>query len=206
MDNSIERDAAKIIAHVALQTALKYRGFVEADDIRQELVIYYIANSKEFEKWRLAGNNADTFRLMRALFGKAKKHCEIEKAAKCGYNFEDVAWYDPAMLVNLMPLALNPRWDGLSGEVEDPGMPHGKAVASEGSTLLAMVCDVRRVLKGKKWKVEDFDPTDAGGKQRLEWLSEKLGGTYPEVPGRDPSSRRRRMSNAESIARTGENY
>lgn len=202
---TVPDDAARIIAHVADATAKKYAAFTTRDDIFQELWLYYVDNSKRFEKWRMSGQSGDTFRLMRGLFGKAKLYCETEKAVKSGYNIEDVYWYEPAQLANLVPLALNPRWDGLSGAEEDPGMPRGKSPASESGNLLAMVMDIRRVVRPFH-RAADFDPATEVGEANLEWLSQRLGGGYPKAPGYEPASRRKVLSNAAAVAKTEAGY
>lgn len=189
MDELVD-DALHKISHVFNETWKKYGEFVEREDLRQELRTYYLSNLKKFERWRTEEEGGE-FRLLRALFGAAKQYCEREKAEKSGYDFDDIHWYDPALLANLMPMALNSKWDGLSGEDADPGQPRGKTVASEGASLLSMVCDIRRVLKGRKYSVTDFDPDTDTGQARLEWLCEKLGGQFPSAPDYVPGRRKK---------------
>lgn len=195
-------DTQKVISHVAKQAARTYGQWTTYDDLLQEIHTYQLANVKRLEKWLAAG---ETFRIFRAYFGVAKQYGEREKAAQSGYRFEDVAWYDPLRLEDIIPLAMNPGWDGLTGERGDAEMPGARVTGSEGGTLLAMVLDVRRVLSGKKFLVTDFDSSTPEGRGRLEWLCVQLGGEYPAAEGYTPS-RRKAISNEAAIARTGDGY
>lgn len=171
-----------VIHSIADDTARRYREFVDGNDVRQELTAYYFGHRKQLDKWRLA----DQFRFKRGLYGAAKQYCEREKATKTGYEFDDIAWYEPAQLAHLIPLVFNSNWDGLSGDSVDAGMPRGKSPASEGGTLLTMICDIRRVLRGKKLQAADFDPASERGVQNLQRLCEWLGGSFPAAPGYVP--------------------
>lgn len=192
----------RIISHIADRAGRSYTDWTTRDDIHQELYLYYRAKSKQIEKWLEDG---EKFRVMRAFFGAAKQYAEREKAAQAGYQFNDIYWYDPSRLVNLVQLALNGGWDGLTGVDEDLGMPHGKSVGSDGGDLVAMVCDIRRVLRGRHFAPEYFDPLLPGGTDNLQWLSNKLGGSFPAAPGYEPG-RRRVMSNESARYETGKGY
>lgn len=192
----------KIISHVADRTSKKFADFVVRDDVYAEIYLYYLDNQRRMERWRDEG---EKFRLFRALYGAGRKYAETEKAQQSGYEFSDIAWYEPVQLWRLLPLALNAEWDGLTGddgEVNDGG---SQPTGSEGGTLLAMVCDIRRVLRGKKMMLDDFNPEKDGGQENLEWLGRLLGGEYPSAPGYVPG-RRKALSNAQAIAQTERVY
>lgn len=186
------------IVRVAKQTVGKYSDYVSVEDIIQQLHLYVLENEKMFTKW--AERKQEPWAI-RALHSAAKKFCETEKAHQSGYSVDDVYWYEPAQLANLIPLALNAGWDGLSGADEDRGMPQGKSPASEGGNLIAMVADIRRVLRGKKFLLTDFDIETDEGAERLQWLCYQLGGEYPTTPGHFQPGRKA-MSNATAIAMT----
>lgn len=190
-----------MIQHVIERTVLKYGAWVDRDDVASEVRLYYMTQGRQLRKWYDGGEH---FRVYRALFGCGKQYAEREKAEQSGYRFEDLAWYSPARLADLVPLALNPGWDGLVGEQHEAGMPKQRSVDSEGGTLLAMVCDIRRVLKGKKMSASDFDPTTETGQQGLRRLCELLGGEFPKAPGYQP--RRKVLSNQQAIAKAEVSY
>lgn len=179
-------DAEKVIAGVAGALAKVYAKWVERDDVQQEIVVYYLRHREAMDKLRAKGDYWFNHRM----FNAGKLFCENEKAIRSGYELRDVAWYDPAQLAHLIPLVFNSNWDGLSGEDADAGMPRGKSPASEGGTLLTMVCDIRRVLKGKKMQAKDFDPDTESGPANLQRLCEALGGSFPTAPGYVPGRRK----------------
>lgn len=185
------------IPQIAGKTYAKFSRFVDRDDVEQELRIYLLGDGRRhIQKWI---DDGDEFRVMRAMFGAARQFCEREKAAKSGYSFEDVAWYSPSKLATLIPLALNPGWDGLSGEGDDTAA-FGSTDGREGGTLLAMVADVRRVVGSHHFTVGSFDPETEDGLANLEWLADRLGGEFPGAPGYGRG--RRAMSNATARAIT----
>jgi hypothetical protein len=191
------------IPGIAAQVASRYPRFVDRDDVEQELRVYALGEGKKHLDRYVA--DGDEFRVQRALFGAAKQYAEREKAQKSGYSFEDVAWYSPSKLAELVPLALNPKWDGLTGQ-GDESAAYGSTDGREGGTLLAMVADVRRALAptGTAWTVSDFDPETETGLRNLEWLADQLGGEYPEAPGYGRG--RRAISNAAARALTENGY
>lgn len=193
------------IPTVAAQVASRYQQFVDRGDVEQELHLYAVGPGKKHLDKLVA--DGDEFRIQRALFGAAKQFCEREKAAQSGYSFEDVAWYSPLKLADLIPLALDPKWDGLTGE-GDESAAYGSTDGREGGTLLAMVADVRRVVfrpGGYLPKTADaYDPETELGLENLERLADLLGGDYPEAPGYGRG--RRAISNAAARAITENGY
>lgn len=192
------------IPQVAAQTAAKYSRYVDREDVEQELRFYALGDGKRaLEKFTESG---DEFRVQRALYGAARQYAEREKAAKSGYSFDDVAWYSPLKLADLIPLALDGGWDGLVGEGEE-NSAYGSTDGKEGGTLLAMVADVRIPLyrSGVRWQPSDFDPSTDDGLKNLEWLADQLGGEFPEAPGYR-RGHRKAMSNAASQAALAANW
>lgn len=191
-------------AQVAGKTHARFTRFTSLDDVTQEVRLYILGEGRPHLEKMLTAEGGE-FRAMRALYGVARQFCEREKAVKSGYSFEDVAWYSPTKLVDLIPLALNTRWDGITGEGDETAS-FGSTDGREGGTLLAMVADIRRALgsSGGAWKVTDFDPETEYGQFNLEWLADRLGGEWPEAPGYGRG--RRAISNAAARALTETGY
>lgn len=186
------------ITHTARHAAARYAGFADADDFRQEMHLYRLtAGKKHIEKWLRDG---DYYRVRKALHGVVKRYGEEQKALASGYSYSDIAWYSPEKLADLVPLALDSQWDGLTGESGD-GERRGKTDGREGGTLLAMIADVRSVLPPDVLP-GDYDPLTEAGLERLRVLSERLGGESPSDAA--PGYRRRAMSNSQAQARTRE--
>lgn len=178
-------------------------SFVDIDDLRSELNTYALGvGRRRLEGW--LQDEDEAHRVDRALFARATIYCETAKAEQSGYKFGDLAWYSPDNLATLVPLALDPTFDGITGENEDIGMPRAASDGGEGNNLLAMVVDIRRVLPSGAF-ASDYDPETEVGMDHLEQLSQKLGGEYPDAPGYS-LPRRRIQSNAQAIAETHRGY
>jgi hypothetical protein len=168
----------KAIGFVAATKHRRYRQWTEREDITQELWVYALSGGKpHFDRWFATG---DTHRVLLALHGAAKRYCEREKAYKSGYDPEDVEWYEPESVAALVPLALDPLFDGRVEE-ESPDTPRRRSDLSEGGTLVAMVVDVRKAIAATG-VTGSYDPNDVVGKRNLEALAAWLG-WRPYTPG-----------------------
>lgn len=191
VDNQIDsyvRHAAKLISG-------RYSRWVDQEDVLQEVWLYALGDgAKHIQTWR---EKNEMHRVRLALAGAAKQFCEQEKAQKSGYHFEDVAWYSPEILADLVPLALDPHYDGITGETGDQSSRRKQTDGREGGTLMAMIADTRKALE----KVGDsLDPADyvletEEGTERLVNLADFLGGEFPNSPGYQ-RGKRKVMSNA----------
>lgn len=190
-----EVDLDRGIRYVSSKSAGRYKRWVSEEDLIQELHLFVLDKGRrDIDK---AVSDGDRSRTLRTLFGHARRYAETEKAAQSGYAFEDIAWYDPTKLATLIPMALDPCWDGLVGESDQVG-GHTHTDGREGGNLLAMVIDVRIALGSTMdWaKPSDFDPDTDLGMERLAKLADRLGGEFPNSPGYQRGPRRRAISNA----------
>lgn len=177
-----------LIRIAANNTHPRYRAYVDRDDIVQELTLYALGPGlKRLSK--MVEQGAEPY-AVKALCSAGRLFCEREKAAKCGYEFEDVAWYTPDRLAGVVDVALDESWDGLTGEQEDDAGLHGRSDPAEGNTLLAMVVDVRRALKACPEAARVLTSGGVGSlvleEERLGALgvlAEWLGGERPVAPG-----------------------
>lgn len=186
------------ISWVSSRIALTHGRWVSKDDISQELWLYYLDfGKKDLNK---AIDKDDWARVNRLLFARAHRYAEEEKAHQCGYAFEDVAWYRPEQLYDLLPMALDASWEGLTGESGEEHVSSSNG-GREGGSLLAMVVDVRRALgSAMSWAtVDDFDPKTEIGMERLVALADKLGGEFPNSPGYDRGRKSITNSKAKSM-------
>ena len=178
MTEQKEFDVDLKINVIANRTAKTYPTWTTPNDIRQELHLYIRDGGKKHIQKAI--ENGDHYRVDKLLYGAAKRYAETEKAARSGYSFEDVAWYSPEKLADLVPLAVDPGWDGLTGEGDETS-GRGSVDGREGGTLLAMIADIRRFVPAGDSR--SFDPLTEAGLANLCWLAERLGGEFPESPG-----------------------
>jgi hypothetical protein len=127
-------DVAAIIKHTTAQVTMRYRRWIDRDDLTQHIHLYLLGDGRREAK------RAKTVGAMhRLLRGVATEHAEREKAVKSGYSPDDVAWYSKELLEDvLIPLALDDTFDGLTSS--DQG-------SSQSLSLVTMVVDVRRAIK-----------------------------------------------------------
>lgn len=191
VDNQLD----SLVRGAAHAVAGRYSRWVDPQDVLQEVWLYALGDGKKhIQTWR---EKDEMHRVRLALAGVGKQYCEREKATKSGYSFGDVAWYDPVTLADLVPLALDPEFDGITGESGDQSGRRRQTNGSEGGTLLAMIADTRKALGkvGPSMDEADYDPTTENGMANLTVLADFLGGEFPDSPGYR-RGRRKVQSNA----------
>ena len=168
-------DVADVARTVAHRVAPRYNGHVTVDDLLQELWLY-ATTTRQVQREAEAG---DSSRVYRSLHGAAIQYCEAEKAHRTGYRLQDVAWYSTEAVERLLPLALDPLFDG-TAPFDDDNNEGGKSKQSgDQANLLVQVLDIRAAARAV-----GTDPAAI-----VEWL----GGEYPAAPG---YRGRRAISNA----------
>jgi DNA-directed RNA polymerase specialized sigma24 family protein len=141
-----------IAPSVANTVYKQYRNFVERDDVKQECVQWALARAKYIEE-QLSEENADqrkhneqkiAWQMSRA----AERYCRKEKATKSGYQLGDEAYYQTAMLGQLLPFVIASVIDGTvleqAQEMIRDGQPKGSSSPAEGGNLLAMLLDIKK--------------------------------------------------------------
>jgi DNA-directed RNA polymerase specialized sigma24 family protein len=78
----------------------------------------------------------------------AERYCRKEKAVKSGYQLGDEAYYQTAMLGQLLPFVIASVIDGTvleqAQEMIRDGQPKGSSSPAEGGNLLAMLLDIKK--------------------------------------------------------------
>jgi len=182
---TFEQVEATFTRKAAVYVANRYRAYgVEADDVQQEIFVWlYSKGRKKVERW-LANEPQQTTRVYRSMLDQGIRYAEREKAAKVGYNPDDVYWYTPGTVEGLMPLVLDDTFVQENGHVGE---------------LITMVIDIRRVMTPDDyWYFANNDESAPDWRDRVQVLINRLGGDRPYV------GRRRAMSNAQAIAITKE--
>jgi hypothetical protein len=129
-------DIAAIIKHVTATVTMRYRRWIDRDDLTQHIHLYLLGDGRREAK------RAKTVGAMhRLLRGVATEYAEREKAVKSGYSPDDVAWYSKELLENvLIPLACDDTFDGFISTDDQLG-------SSQSIGLLTMIVDVRRAMR-----------------------------------------------------------
>lgn len=154
------------------------------EDASQEMLLWaYGEGTTRIRRW-LAKEPQQIARLHWALIDVGRSVGEREKAARCGYDTSDVAWYSPSLVEGLMPLVLDETYDGIDGAGEADGKRQ-KRMPNEGGNLLAYVVDIRRAIsRCKDWVGETLigsAPGAAGWDEAIQEVLALLGGESPYV-------------------------
>lgn len=170
-------DLPVLIRATARRVHPRYAGYLTVDDLEQHLWVY--SQSRDVTREAERGEAA---RVAMSLRGAAVQCCEAEKAEQSGYRLQDVAWYSAEIVDRLLPMALDPYFDGTEPGGTDDGGRGG--AANDRANLLVQVLDVRGAARKVGWDTDR--------------IVTALGGVFPSAPG----YRRRAVSNAVAVAAT----
>jgi hypothetical protein len=202
----IPEHIAAQVSSIARQLRGKYRGFVELEDIQQELYIWYVRNHHKVSLWEEEHHEKSAARLVaKSLRNHGEKYCRREKASVSGYEPEDEFFYTIPMCADMLQLYFDPEWmepRALELTTTSSGKP-----ANEGWNLQAMVADVGRAYEALPasdrdllqevyggavpvrdaiaWKALEWDITANAADHRIRRvvgrLRAKLGGPRPHA-------------------------
>jgi hypothetical protein len=190
---TLEDISTVFVQKAAGYAAYRYRHYgVTREDASQEALLWLYAREDKVNRW-LAKSPQQTTRIYMDMLSAVLRYAEREKAAKAGYDSQDVMWYTVPLVEGLLPLALDDTYTGQSSSDDESGKRKPRQ-PNEGGDGLALVMDIRRALKGMKL-TEFFYHHDSSHPlwdAKLEQLVDYLGGNSPFV------GRRRPMSNAQA--------
>lgn len=132
-----------IVAAIAYEYSRKFH-MCDADDIRQELWIWFLEHPNKLKVWEELDNKSSIKLIARSLRNAAKDYCQKEKARAVGYKVDDNYYYDREIVEILLPAVL--RKDKTAPSMTELGFTNSKKVASEGGNWFAMMADIERSL------------------------------------------------------------
>jgi len=144
------QDLVDVSQTVAYTISRNYKGFVEVDDIKQELLEWSLKRADKIQEWLSPELSKQEYRLgikrLAKTFNRmADRYCRREKARKLGYYVHDEAFYSTALVEELLPMAFSselitkdPASEFVSGGGGDP--------ATAGSFLASMY-DIRIAVR-----------------------------------------------------------
>ena len=133
-----------IVGMIAYEFSRKFH-MCDADDIRQELWIWFLEHPNKVKLWETLEGKQSTKLVARSLRNAAKDYCQREKARAVGYKVEDNYYYDREVVELLLPAVL--VGDMTAPSMADLGFNNSKKVASEGGNWFAMMGDIERGLR-----------------------------------------------------------
>lgn len=132
-----------MVASIAYEFSRKFH-MCDADDIRQELWVWFLEHPNKVKLWELIDVKQSTKLIARSLRNAAKDYCQREKARAVGYKVDDNYYYDREVVEILLPAVL--RKDSNAPAMTELGFTKAKKVASEGGNWFAMMADIERSL------------------------------------------------------------
>ncbi len=143
---------ADLVPAVANSIARKFKGWVERDDVKQELYLWVLGRQSQYlDQLNEENKEKREYNVSRLAFQMrriAEKYARREKARKAGYQTTDEAFYDTATIAQLMPHILASVIEGTvleqAQELINDGQPRKQSTPAEGGNLLAILIDVKR--------------------------------------------------------------
>ena len=141
-----------LVPAVANSIARRFKGWVERDDLKQELYLWALGRQSQYLD-QLNEENKDKreYSVSRIAFQMrriAEKYARREKARKAGYHTSDEVFYDTATIARLMPSILQSVIEGTvleqAQDLINDGQPRKQPAPSEGGNLLAILIDVKK--------------------------------------------------------------
>jgi hypothetical protein len=124
---------------VSFESQRRYRGYVTAEDVQQELAIWMMNHDEKVRGWREGtGYRA----LYKSLKNAAHRYCEREKARSVGYHPSDNVRYGVELVRELLKDALRPS---VAHKQQNDG-DMGRKVHESKPPVPVEVLDIRRGL------------------------------------------------------------
>lgn len=140
----------------------------DLDDIRQELYGWFLAHPNKLDEWEAISMKDAKNLIYRSLRNEALDYCQKWKAKSLGYETEDLFYYTPEMIENLLPAVL--RGDLAVLPTLKLGMPQGTSAPAESGNLNTMIAEVQ--LGYNKLNEED---------KKILFMRFALSFEYPEI-------------------------
>jgi DNA-directed RNA polymerase specialized sigma24 family protein len=198
------QDVVEVAQTSAYIITRNYKGFAEADDVKQELLEWSLKRNDKIQEWLSPNLSKQEYRigikrLAKTFNRMADRHCRKEKAKKLGYSIHDEAFYSTGMIEELLPLAFSsniitkdPATEFVSNGGGDPATA-GSFLASMYDIRIALrelTIDLYEILRMRYEdgaKLEDiasyFDVTDSTINRKIstaiKQISKELGGESP---------------------------
>jgi DNA-directed RNA polymerase specialized sigma24 family protein len=144
------QDVAEVAQTSAYIITRNYKGFAEADDVKQELLEWSLKRSDKIQEWLNKDLSKQEYRmgikrLAKTFNRMADRYCRKEKAKKLGFSIHDEAFYSTGMIEELLPMAFSSNI-----ATKDPGtefVSNGGGDPATAGSFLASMYDIRIALR-----------------------------------------------------------
>lgn len=144
------QDVVEIAQTSAYIITRNYKGFAEADDVKQELLEWSLKRPDKIQEWLNEDLSKQEYRigikrLAKTFNRMADRYCRKEKAKKLGYSIHDEAFYSTGMIEELLPMAFSSNI-----ATKDPAseyVSNGGGDPATAGSFLASMYDIRIALR-----------------------------------------------------------
>ena len=130
-----------IAVNVSAEYAKRYE-MCELNDIKQALYLWFIKHPNKLDKWEAIGKKDAKNLIYRSLRNEALDYCQYWKSKALGYEMQDLFYYTPEMVENLLPAVL--RDDIGSLPPVTLGTIHGSSAPAESGNLPTMMAEISK--------------------------------------------------------------
>ena len=144
------QDVVEIAQTSAYIITRNYKGFAEADDVKQELLEWSLKRNDKIQEWLSPDLSKQEYRigikrLAKTFNRMADRYCRKEKAKKLGYSVHDEAFYSTAMVEELLPMAFSS--DIITKDPASEYVSSGGGDPATAGSFLASMYDIRIALR-----------------------------------------------------------
>lgn len=144
------QDVVEIAQTSAYIITRNYKGFAEADDVKQELLEWSLKRPDKIQEWLSPELSKQEYRvgikrLAKTFNRMADRYCRKEKAKKLGYSIHDEAFYSTGMIEELLPMAFSSNI--ITKDPATEYVSNGGGDPATAGSFLASMYDIRIALR-----------------------------------------------------------
>jgi RNA polymerase sigma factor (sigma-70 family) len=154
------QDVVEIAQTSAYVITRNYKGFAEADDVKQELLEWSLKRNDKIQEWLSPDLSKQEYRigikrLAKTFNRMADRYCRKEKAKKLGYSIHDEAFYSTGMIEELLPMAFSSNI--ITKDPATEYVSNGGGDPATAGSFLASMYDIRIALR--ELTIETYEMT-----------------------------------------------
>ena len=144
------QDVVEVAQTSAYVITRNYKGFAEADDVKQELLEWSLKRNDKIQEWLSPELSKQEYRvgikrLAKTFNRMADRYCRKEKAKKLGYSIHDEAFYSTGMIEELLPMAFSSNI--ITKDPATEYVSNGGGDPATAGSFLASMYDIRIALR-----------------------------------------------------------
>jgi len=144
------QDVVEIAQTSAYVITRNYKGYAEADDVKQELLEWSLKRNDKIQEWLSPELSKQEYRigikrLAKTFNRMADRYCRKEKAKKLGYSIHDEAFYSTGMIEELLPMAFSSNI--ITKDPATEYVSNGGGDPATAGSFLASMYDIRISLR-----------------------------------------------------------